>query len=126
LSKIRQKRTADQIQNILSELILRELRDPRLADLTITEVTIDRELQYATIYVSALGDDTREKEVMEALHGAIGFLRRELARSLPLKTVPQLAFHWDPTLAQAERISRLLDSLEIPEESVETGEESGD
>ncbi len=117
MSKIRQKRTAEQIRIILSELVLRELRDPRLQDLTVTEVTIDRELQYADVYVSALGDDTRKDEVMVALQGASGYFRRELAGRLTLRTVPQLNFHWDLTLAHAERISQLLDSLDIPAES---------
>jgi ribosome-binding factor A len=123
MSKIRQKRTADRIQTIMSELIHREVRDPRLQGLTITEVRIDRELQYADIYASALGDETREIEVMAALNGASGFLRRELARSLTIRTVPQLHFHWDPTLAHAERVSQLLDSLEIPDEFDRDAEE---
>lgn len=117
MSKVRQKRTADQIRVILSELVLREVRDPRLQHLTITEVRIDRELQYADIYVSALGDDSREAAVMDALEGASPYFRRELAGRLALRTVPQLHFHWDPTLAYAERVSLILDSLEIPDEN---------
>ena len=117
MSKIRQKRTAEQIRIILSELFLRGFSDPRLQGLTFTEVRIDRELQYADIYVNALGDDSRQEEVMAALLGARGFLRRELASRLTLRTVPHLHFHWDPTMANAERISRLLDSLDIPAES---------
>ncbi len=123
MSKVRQKRTADRIQTIMSELIYREIRDPRLQCLTITEVRIDRELQYADIYASALGDETRESEVMTALNGASGFLRRELAKRLTIRTVPQLHFHWDPTLAHAERVSQLLDSLEIPDEFERDAEE---
>ncbi len=123
MSKIRQRRTAEQIRIILSELILRQMRDPRLQDLTITDVAIDRELQYADIYVNALGDDSREDEVVVALKGATGYFRRELASRLDLRTVPQLHFHWDPTLAHAEHISQLLDSLEIPTEQDESGEE---
>ncbi len=123
MSKIRQKRAADRIQTIMNELVHREVRDPRLQGLTITEVRIDRELQYADIYASALGDETRESEVMTALNGASGFLRRELARRLTIRTVPQLHFHWDPTLAHAEQISQLLDSLEIPDEYDRDAEE---
>ena len=122
MSKIRQQRTAEQIRIILSELILRQMRDPRLQDVTITAVTIDRELQYADIYVNALADDDREAEVIAALQGARGYFRRELARRLDLRTVPQLHFHWDPTFAHAEHISQILDSLEIPSESDENGE----
>lgn len=122
MSKIRQKRTADQIQTILSELMIRDMRDPRLQGLTITDVRIDRELQYADIYINALGDDSREKEILAALERAIGFLRKELASRLSLRTVPQLHFHWDTTLAHAERISQVLDNLEIPSET-DTAEE---
>jgi ribosome-binding factor A len=121
MSKIRQQRTAEQIRIILSELILRQISDPRLQGLTITEVKIDRELQYADIYVNALGDDSREDEVMAALQGAKGYFRRELAGRLDLRTVPKLHFHWDPTLAQAEHISQLLDNLDIPAEPDESG-----
>lgn len=120
MSKIRQQRTADHIQTILSELLVHDIRDPRLQGLTITEVRIDRELQYADIYVNALGDDSREAEIIAALVRATGFLRRELAARLALRTVPQLHFHWDPTLAHVERISELLDSLDIPLASLAT------
>lgn len=123
MSSVRQKRTAEQIRTILSELVLRELRDPRLQDLTFTEVRIDRELQYADVYVNALGDDSREAEVMDALQGATGYLRRELASRMTVRTVPQLHFHWDPTLARAERISQLLDSLDIPSETESSEQE---
>ncbi len=122
MSKIRQKRTAEQIRIILSILVLREMRDPRLQDITITAVEIDRELQYADIFVNALGDDSRQEEVMAALDGANSYMRRELAGRLTLRTTPQLHFHWDPSLAHAERISQLLDNLDIPEEIEEVGD----
>ncbi len=123
MSKVRQKRTADRIRTILSALVLREVRDPRLQGLTITDVRIDRELQYADIYTSALRDEIREIEVMSALDGASGFLRHELASRLDIRTVPKLHFHWDPTLAHAERVDQLLDSLEIPDEYDRDAEE---
>ena len=122
MSQIRQKRTAEQIRIILSTLVLRDMRDPRLQGITITAVEIDRELQYADVYVNALGDESRQDEVMEALRGATGYLRRELASSLTLRTTPQLHFHWDPSLAHAEHIGQLLDNLEIPDETEDVGD----
>jgi ribosome-binding factor A len=126
MSKIRQQRTADQIQTILSEMMVRDMRDPRLQGLTITDVRIDRELQYADVYINALGDDSREAEIMEGLERATGFLRKELASRMSLRTVPQLHFHWDATLAHAERISQVLDSLDIPSEENDTVETTED
>ena len=114
MSKIRQQRTADQIHLILSELTLRHMNDPRLLGLTITEVTIDRELQYADVYVQAFGDETRQDDVMTALQNALGFFRHELASRMRLRSTPQLHFHWDPRLAHAEEIDKILGGLEIP------------
>lgn len=115
MSKIHQRRIAEQIRVLLSELFLREMRDPRLQGLTVTGVDVDREIQYADIYVHALGEDEREEEVMDALLGASGFLRREVGGVLHVRSVPQLRFHWDPTFAHAESINDLLDSIDIPE-----------
>ncbi len=101
---------------VLSDLSRRQLNDPRLHDLTITEVVIDRELQYADVYVNALGDESRRDEVMAGLQKAAGFLRRELSQHIRLRTIPELHFHWDPRLVQAEEVSRILDDLDIPPE----------
>lgn len=114
MKDVRQKRVAEQIKVTLSELLLRSVKDPRLQDVTITQVLLDRELQFANIYVNALGDESREKEVLAALAKAGGFMRSEVARNLRLRTTPQLIFHWDPSLAHAEEINAILDNLDIP------------
>lgn len=116
MSTVRQQRTAEQIRTTLSQLLLLEMKDPRLQGVTVTRVTIDRELQYADVYVQALAEDEREDEVMDGLQRASGFLRRELGNVLRLRHIPTLHFHWDPSLAHAEHINRLLDGLDIPEE----------
>ncbi len=121
MSKVRQERTAELIQQLLSEMFLREVSDPRLAGVTITEVQIDRELQYATAFVNALGGDEQRDEVMAGLQSATGFLRRTLAQSLDLRTAPILRFEWDPRLRYVEEVDELLDELNIkPEEAVAT------
>ena len=122
MSKIRQERTAEQIQVTLSELFLKEVSDPRLAGVTITEVLIDRELQHANVYVNALGDDEREKEVLEGLESASGFLRSQVAQRLELRFAPIIHYHWDPRLRYAEEVNDLLDRLDIPP-AAESGDE---
>lgn len=125
MSKIRQERTAEQIQIILSELFLKEVSDPRLAGVTITEVLIDRELQHANIYVNALGDDDRQEEVMAGLQSASGFLRSQIAQRLDLRAAPSVHFHWDPRLRFIDEVNALLDGLEIPPATdVESADES--
>lgn len=115
----RQRRVAEQIRIILSETIQFETSDPRLADVTVVGVSIDRELQYATVHVHALGGEEIRDQVMEGLQSAAGFLRRAVAKELEIRHVPELRFHWDKTFSHAEHIHDLLSSLDIssPEES---------
>ena len=122
MSKIRQERTAEEIRIILSDLLRRDVGDPRLMDLTVTRVLIDRELQHASVYVNALGDESRQKEVMKALDKAGGFFRYELAQRMSVRTVPELHFHWDPTLAYAEEVDQILAGLDIPPEDDDSPE----
>ncbi|HLV45227.1 MAG TPA: 30S ribosome-binding factor RbfA [Aggregatilineales bacterium] len=110
----KQGRVAELIQEILSSLIQFEVKDPRLQGVTIMDVDVDRELMYATVYVSALGGEEEREEVLDGLDNASGFLRRELGANLSLRRVPELRFEWDETFEQAQRIEQLLDSIEIP------------
>lgn len=87
------------------------MNDPRLTLVTVTVVNIDRELEYANVFVSTVGDAARRKEVMQVLNNAKGFIRREVSRRVQLRRAPELIFHWDPSPEKAEQISQLLDEL---------------
>jgi ribosome-binding factor A len=120
---LKQERMADRIREILSELLLFEVSDPALQGLTVTEVVLDRELEYANIYVNALGEEARADSVMAGLRRAHGFLRRELASRIRLRRAPELRFHWDETLSHAAHIEAVLDSLDIPPAEPEKDED---
>lgn len=122
---IKQDRMSERIQGILSELLLREVSDPRLQHITVTEVKLDPELMFATIYVNALGDESREKPVMEGLQRAKGFLRREVGKRIQLRNSPDLIFHWDKTLERGERLHHLITSLDIPPAPPEPAKDEG-
>jgi ribosome-binding factor A len=107
-SQQRLGRIADRIQQELSDMLLRELSDPRLHMIYVTDATVDRELAYADIYVSALEGSSRSVEILEGLESASGFIRKELSRRVELRTFPRLRFHWDPTPENADRIERKL------------------
>lgn len=89
-------------------MLLRELSDPRLHMIYVTDATVDRELAYADIYVSALEGSSRSAEILEGLESASGFIRKELSRRVELRAFPRLRFHWDPTPENADRIERKL------------------
>lgn len=112
----KQDRVAGRIRIILSELLLREVADPRLYNITITEVELDPELQYARVYVNALGDEERQSEIMLGLEHAKGFLRREVGSRVRLRKTPELHFIWDTRLERVERINEILSGLDIPPE----------
>jgi len=111
---IKQERVQELIMAHLGSILLLEVTDPALKDLTITDVRVDREIEYADIYVHAFGDDSREKEVLAGLRRANAFLRRNLAGRLSLRKIPVLHFHWDHLLASGEHMEQLLDSLQPP------------
>ena len=92
-------------------MLIREINDPRLHQIFITDAKVDRELAYADIYVSAVEGAVRSKEILQGLESASGFLRRELASRIELRTFPRLRFHWDPTPENADHIERLLAGL---------------
>jgi ribosome-binding factor A len=116
VSKVRVQRIADRIREELSELLIKDIQDPRLGGVSITDVTVDRELDYANVYVSAIEGSQRAQEIVAALGHAQGFLRSELARRIRLRSFPRLRFHWDPTHERAEKIERLMASLHEQEQ----------
>ena len=110
-SGIRIKRIEDRIQQELSELLIREVSDPRLKQIYITGVKVDRELAFAEINVSAVEGASRSADVLAGLHSASGFLRRALSARVELRAFPKMRFHWDPTPENADHIEKLLAGL---------------
>ena len=110
-SKVRLQRIADRLRQELSEMLIREINDPRLHQIFITDAKVDRELAFADIYVSAVEGSARSAEILEGLEHANGFLRHELATRVELRTFPRLRFHWDPTPENADHLERLLAEL---------------
>ena len=111
VSKMRSERIADRIRQELSEMMIYEISDPRLNGVSITDVTVDRELAFADIYFSSLEGTPRSQEIQEGFDHAQGYLRRELARRIDLRSFPRLRFHYDPTFERAENIEKLFASL---------------
>jgi len=102
-------------------MLLREISDPRLRQIFITDVKVDREFAYADVYVSAVEGSSRSKEILAGLEAAGGFLRRNLAARVELRSFPRLRFHWDPTPEQADHIEKVLADLRVKEKSPSSG-----
>jgi len=110
-SGTRLQRIADRIRQDLSEMLIRELNDPRLKQIFVTDVKIDKELAFADVYVSALEGVSRSKDVLTGLESASGFIKRTLASRIELRAFPRIRFHWDMTPENADRIEKKLAEL---------------
>ncbi len=113
----RADRVADRIKEEIADLLLRQVRDPRIGSVTITGAKVSDDLRSARVYFVELGKDTCSDEVQTGLRKATGFLRRELGRRLQLRHVPELFFTYDPSFAYGSRIDTLLMEISREEEA---------
>lgn len=123
-SEIRLKRIQDQIKQVLTEILETKVNDPRLDHVYVTDVTVDRELDFANIYISARGGQDQVDEILDGLEKASGFIRYTLSQEVKLRAMPKLRFYWDETPDRAERIEALLNDLRKEREAL--GEDESD
>ncbi|MCP4142655.1 MAG: 30S ribosome-binding factor RbfA [Chloroflexi bacterium] len=125
-SEVRLHRISDRIKRELSEMLIFELSDPRIKGIFITDVNIDRELAFANIYISAIEGSERAKEALAGFNNAGGYIRRNLAKRVTLRSFPQLRFHWDPTPEKADQIEGILAEIRTAEEEREENNEKAE
>ena len=105
-------RVGDLLLKELAEVLLRKVRDPRLADITLTGVRVSPDLRHARVFYSLVGDDERKAEAGAGLASATGFVKRELSKRLQLRRIPDIEFCFDSSLEYGSHIDRLLTELE--------------
>jgi ribosome-binding factor A len=120
-------RRTDRVNGLLrqeiSNLLSRELNDPRLSGVvSITQVKTSSDLRYATVYVSVMGKREEKDMALEGISSATGFMRRELRGRVSLRYIPELKFILDESLDNAERIFGLMDSISGDTEQVSSRE----
>jgi len=113
----RADRVADLVKMEISDLLLKQVRDPRIGSVTITGVKVTDDLRTARVFFVELGKDQCSEGVRAGLGRAVGFLRRELGRRLRLRCVPELFFDYDPSFAYGNRIEELLSEIHREEEA---------
>jgi len=107
----RADRVADLIKAELSDILLKQIRDPRIGSITITGTKVTDDLRLAKVFFVAMGKDAVDPEIQKGLEKATGFLKRELGKRLQLRFVPDLIFKVDPSFAYGHRIDRLLSQI---------------
>jgi phosphoesterase RecJ-like protein len=111
VANVRNRRVAEQIQAEVSALLLRGLKDPRLGFVTITSVDVTQDLKFARVFFCSPEGEAKQDEIKEGLESAKGFIRKHLARTLRLRSVPEIDFRFDPSIDHGARISQILDEV---------------
>ena len=100
------------IRREVSELLQRQVKDPRLGSfITVTEVSTSPDLRHALIFVSRICSEEEKQETLSGLVAASGFLRNELAKRLGLRRVPELRFEWDDSIERGAHLLKLIDEV---------------
>lgn len=116
----RSEKIAEAIHEIVSALLLKGVKDPRIGFTTITGVKVSDDLHFATIYFSVIGSDAEKKSTGSGLNSAKGFIRRELGKSLRMRYVPEIFFRYDESVEYGQRIDSLLDEIHTTENDNDT------
>ena len=103
----RPQKVGDLLHRVIAEALLREVKDPRLANVTITGVEVSGDLSVAKVHFALLGDDSPD-EALKGFAKCCGFLRGHIGRSCQLRIVPNLSFHYDDTGLKAQAIEALI------------------
>jgi ribosome-binding factor A len=128
---LRQERVQEQLVHELSEIIRKELRDPRIGFLTITGAEVSRDFRHAKVFFSVLGDEQARKDTLRGLQSATGLLRSEFAKRVNLRVAPELQFEYDDGISRGQRIFQLLDEVQDdlkprPDDEEETTHTNGE
>jgi len=107
----RSERVSSKIREEISQVLMRDVKDPRIKNVTITDVKMNNDLRKARIYYCIAGDDIQKKNAALGLKSAMGFIKREMASRLGLRYMPELSFYFDESLDTGSRIDQLLNKI---------------
>lgn len=113
----RSEKVAEAIHEVVSGLLVKGVKDPRVGFVTITGVKVSDDLHLATIYFSVIGTDTDRKGTEAGLNSARGYLRRELGKALTMRYVPDIVFRYDESVEYGSNIEKILKQIHETEEA---------
>lgn len=113
MSQTRVEKVQELMRQEVSEIVLRELKDPRIGFVTVTEVKCTADLREAKIYVSVMGSDDQVKNTLAGLKSSMGFIRREIGRRIRLRFTPEISLALDKSLDYSAHIQELLLKVEM-------------
>jgi len=115
----RKEKLEEQIKRIVSELLIKEIKDPRIGFATITGVELSKDLSQAKIGVSVLGEAKDLRKTIEGLNSATPYIRHRMGKVLQIRIIPKIQFFLDSSIAEGARMVHLLNTLEQSENKKE-------
>lgn len=117
MSSNRINRISEEVKRVVSSVIMNGLKDPRVSTMTsVTNVEVTKDLRYANIYVSVLGDKKAGEDTIKGLESAKGFIRKEIGSKVNLRITPEPLFFLDTSIEYGIKISKMLNDLKKPED----------
>ncbi|MEK7375598.1 MAG: 30S ribosome-binding factor RbfA [Candidatus Margulisiibacteriota bacterium] len=107
----RSDRVAERIKIEVSDIIARQVDDPRIGFVTITSVKVTPDIKYAKIYLSVLGSEEEKKEALEGILSAKNFIKVKLCSKLELRSMPEITFEFDASLEKATKLWTLMQKI---------------
>lgn len=114
-------KAAEAIRQVVSMAILTEIQDPRVRDVTVLRVEVSGDMQTAKVYVSVMGDETKETLCLRGLQSSAGFLQSKVAKRIDTRYTPRLEFVADQGVKKQLAVSKILDEILPKEEEGESG-----
>ncbi|WP_147802313.1 30S ribosome-binding factor RbfA [Alkalicoccus halolimnae] len=115
MGNVRAHRVAEQLKKEVSDIIHRELKDPRIGFITVTDVDVTGDLQQAKVFVTVYGDEEERRKTLSALEQAKGFIRSEAGQRIQLRKTPDISFEFDESIEQGNRIEALIREMKEKE-----------
>ena len=108
MSGRRAQRVGEAVRETIAEMLLREIKDPRIGMITLTAVEFSDDLRHARVYFTCIGDETARQRSLSGLRSASGFIKTQLTRRLQLRYAPEIEFIFDASVEGADRLASLL------------------
>ena len=113
----RANRVGDLILREVADLLMTKVKDPRVKKITVTGISVSKDLRYARVYYSLIGDEREILEAQQGLDSARGFIKREIGLRMDLRYIPDIVFKHDPSLAEGDHMEKLFQKLRTEEAS---------
>ncbi|MCC3143837.1 30S ribosome-binding factor RbfA [Halanaerobium sp. Z-7514] len=111
MTKKRAIRVGELLKEEISQIILREMKDPRIAFVSVTDVKVSGDLRHAKVFISVFGSDKEKEETMEGLERATGYIRKLVGERIKIHHTPEIIFRYDDSIEQGVHISEIINDL---------------